>query len=44
MRGIASLARRRRVTLLFGARDEVRNDAVVLAAVVEAHLERDSAA
>ena len=44
VRRIASLARRRRVTLVFGARDEVRNDAVVLAAVVEAHLERDSAA
>jgi uncharacterized protein YeaO (DUF488 family) len=31
---LAALARRRRVTLVFGARDEEHNDAVVLAAVL----------
>ena len=36
VREIAALASRRRVTLVYGARDEVHNDAVVLAAVVRA--------
>jgi uncharacterized protein YeaO (DUF488 family) len=31
---LASLARRRRVTLVFGARDEEHNDAVVLAKLI----------
>jgi uncharacterized protein YeaO (DUF488 family) len=35
---IATLASRSRVTLVFGARDEVHNDAVVLAAVVRARM------
>ena len=43
VRRIASLARRRRVTLVFGARDEAHNDAVVLAGVVEARMKRASA-
>ena len=37
---LATLARRRRVTLIFGARDEAHNDAVVLAAVVRARMKR----
>jgi uncharacterized protein YeaO (DUF488 family) len=37
---IAALASRRRVTLVYGARDESHNDAVVLAAVVRAHIKR----
>ena len=37
---IATLAARRRVTLVYGARDEVHNDAVVLAAVVRARMKR----
>jgi uncharacterized protein YeaO (DUF488 family) len=40
VRGIASLASRRRVTLVFGARDESHNDAVVLAAAVRARMKR----
>ena len=44
VRRIAALARRRRVTLVYSARDEVHNDAVVLAKVVEARLKRDSVA
>jgi len=45
VREIAALASRRRVTLVYGARDEAHNDAVVLAAVVRAHMKRvDSAA
>src|SRR5689334_6147542 len=38
LRRIASLALRGRVTLVYGARDEVHNDAVVLAAVVRARM------
>jgi uncharacterized protein YeaO (DUF488 family) len=37
VRSLASLARRGRVTLVFGARDEVHNDAVVLAGVIRRH-------
>jgi uncharacterized protein YeaO (DUF488 family) len=37
---IASLASRGRVTLVFGARDEQHNDAVVLAALIRARLRR----
>ena len=37
---IAALASHRRVTLVYGARDEVHNDAVVLAAVVRARMKR----
>ena len=44
VRRIAALARRRRVTLVYSARDEVHNDAVVLAKVAEARLKRDSVA
>jgi len=39
---IASLADRGRVTLVFGARDERHNDAVVLAAVIRARMRRAS--
>jgi uncharacterized protein YeaO (DUF488 family) len=39
---LANLAARGRVTLVFGARDETRNDAVVLAAVVRARMKRAS--
>ncbi|HEY2376149.1 MAG TPA: DUF488 family protein [Gemmatimonadaceae bacterium] len=42
LRKIAALASRRRVTLVFGARDEVHNDAVVLAAVLRARMNRAS--
>jgi len=35
---IAALASRRRVTLVYGARDDAHNDAVVLAAVVRARM------
>ena len=42
--GLASLASRGRVTLVFGARDEQHNDAVVLAAVIRARLEHRSGA
>ena len=35
---IATIASRRRVTLVYGARDTVHNDAVVLAAVVRARM------
>lgn len=38
VREIAALAERRRVTLVYSARDEAHNDAVVLAAVVRAHM------
>jgi uncharacterized protein YeaO (DUF488 family) len=38
VREIANLASRGRITLVFGARDEVHNDAVVLAAVVRARM------
>lgn len=40
VRKVASLASRGPVTLLFGARDEEHNDAVVLAAVVRAQMKR----
>ena len=40
VRGIAALAMRGPVTLVFGARDEEHNDAVVLAAVVRARMKR----
>jgi len=40
VREIAALALRRRVTLVYGARDEAHNDAVVLAAVVRARMKR----
>lgn len=40
VRDIAALASRRRVTLVYGARDEAHNDAVVLAAVVRARMTR----
>ena len=43
LRKIAALASRRRVTLVFGARDEVHNDAVVLAAVLRGRMNRASA-
>jgi uncharacterized protein YeaO (DUF488 family) len=35
---IAALASRRRVTLVYGARDDAHNDAVVLAAIVRARM------
>lgn len=38
VREIAKLASRGRVTLVYGARDEEHNDAVVLAAVVRSHM------
>lgn len=41
---LARLASRRRVTLVFGARDEVHNDAVVLAEVMRARIKRRSVA
>ena len=41
---IAALASRRRVTLVYGARDETHNDAVVLAEVVRAHMKRPNSA
>jgi uncharacterized protein YeaO (DUF488 family) len=44
VREIATLASRRRVTLVYGARDEAHNDAVVLAAVVRAHVKRANSA
>jgi len=37
---LTRLARRRRVTLVYGARDETHNDAVVLAGVVRRRLAR----
>lgn len=37
---LASLARRGRVTLVFGARDEQHNDAVVLASVIRRRMAR----
>jgi uncharacterized protein YeaO (DUF488 family) len=40
VRQIAEVASRGRVTLVFGARDEAHNDAVVLAAVVRARMKR----
>jgi uncharacterized protein YeaO (DUF488 family) len=40
VREIAALASHRRVTLVYGARDERHNDAVVLAAVVRARMKR----
>jgi uncharacterized protein YeaO (DUF488 family) len=40
VRAIASLASRRRVTLVFSARDELHNDAVVLAAAVRMRMKR----
>lgn len=40
---LAKRASRRRVSLVFGARDEVHSDAVVLAAVVQARMTRLSA-
>jgi uncharacterized protein YeaO (DUF488 family) len=41
VREIAERASRARVTLVYGARDEAHNDAVVLAAVVRARMTRD---
>ena len=41
---LAKQASSRRVTLVFGARDEVHNDAVVLAAVVRARMKRATGA
>ena len=40
---IAKQAARGRVTIVFAARDELRNDAVVLAAVVRARMKRTAA-
>ena len=40
LRKIVTLASRQRVTLVFGARDEEHNDAVVLAAVLRARMNR----
>src|SRR5919109_435526 len=40
VRQIAKMASRGRVTLVYGARDEEHNDAVVLAAVVRARMRR----
>jgi uncharacterized protein YeaO (DUF488 family) len=40
VREIAALASHRRVTLVYGARDEAHNDAVVVAAVVRARMKR----
>jgi uncharacterized protein YeaO (DUF488 family) len=40
VRDIAKLASQRRVTLVYGARDEAHNDAVVLAAVVRSRMRR----
>lgn len=40
VRRITALASRGRVTLVYGARDEAHNDAVVLAAVVRARMKR----
>jgi len=40
VREIATLASRRRVTLVYGARDESHNDAIVLAAVVRGRMAR----
>jgi uncharacterized protein YeaO (DUF488 family) len=40
VRRLASLARRGRVTLVFGARDEQHNDAVVLAGVIRRRMAR----
>lgn len=44
VREIAKLASRGRVTLVYGARDEAHNDAVVLAAVVRTHMRRSATA
>ena len=44
VRRLAKQASSRRVTLVFGARDEVHNDAVVLAAVVRARMKRATGA
>jgi uncharacterized protein YeaO (DUF488 family) len=40
IRQLASSARRGRVTLVFGARDEQHNDAVVLAAIIRRRMTR----
>lgn len=40
LRRLTSMAARGRVTLVFGARDEAHNDAVVLASVVRARMRR----
>ena len=40
VRALAMLATRRRITLVYGARDEAHNDAVVVAAVVRARMKR----
>jgi len=40
LRKLTSMASRGRVTLVFGARDEAHNDAVVLASVVRARMRR----
>jgi uncharacterized protein YeaO (DUF488 family) len=40
---LARQASRRRITLVFGARDETHNDAVVLAAVVRARMKHSAA-
>lgn len=44
LRKLVTLASRQRVTLVFGARDELHNDAVVLAAVLRARMNRASGA
>lgn len=44
VREIARLASRGRVTLVYGARDEEHNDAVVLAAVIRARMRRGTPA
>lgn len=40
VRAIAAMASRRRVTLVYSARDQAHNDAVVLAAAVRARMKR----
>jgi uncharacterized protein YeaO (DUF488 family) len=42
LRDIAALASRHRVTLVYGARDELHNDAVVLAELIRALMKRAS--
>jgi uncharacterized protein YeaO (DUF488 family) len=39
---LSRMARRRRVTLVFGARDELHNDAVVLAEVIRRRMARNA--
>jgi uncharacterized protein YeaO (DUF488 family) len=40
LRDLADLASRRRITLVYGARDELHNDAVVLAALLRTRMKR----